>query len=350
MVTIWIEQIIPTSSGCKITGLSESSGIRSVEVRLPEGDLGAEQVCLLRRSMMCNLSEMSDRSRPTFSVITPSFRMLDWLKLCAASVADQHGVTFEHIVQDGGTGAELDEWARTRPSLRCFQEGDQGMYDAINRGIKHATGDIFAYLNCDEQYLPGALCRVQQFFEEHPRVEVLFGDAVLADVDGRALAYRRIVRPTRLHTRLEHLGTLSCATFFRRKVLERGFYFDTRWRSIGDCVWVHTLLTNDVPMACLHEPLAIYTFTGANLSASEQGIREMTEWSCQEEAPPSFLRGPAILFHRIRKMAAGAYRRRNLRYAIYTLDSPTRRVEFNVNGVTFGWPGQTAPPAPGRDR
>ena len=90
--------------------------------------------------------------------------MLEWLKLCAASVADQHGVTFEHIVQDGGTGPALDEWASTRPSLRCFHERDQGMYDAINRGIRRATGEIFAYLNCDEQYLPGALRRVQQFF------------------------------------------------------------------------------------------------------------------------------------------------------------------------------------------
>ena len=39
--------------------------------------------------------------------------------------------------------------------VRAFVEKDQGMYDAVNRGLRRATGEMLAYLNCDEQYLPG---------------------------------------------------------------------------------------------------------------------------------------------------------------------------------------------------
>ena len=159
---------------------------------------------------------MSESSRPMFSVITPSFRMLNWLKLCAASVADQHGVTFEHIVQDGGTGAELDEWARTQPSLRCFQERDQGMYDAINRGIKRATGDIFAYLNCDEQYLPGALMPGSAIF-----CRASSGGGSIWGCDSRGfdgvhpLSYRRAVRPgQQVHRETESSQYAQLRDFF----------------------------------------------------------------------------------------------------------------------------------------
>ena len=66
----------------------------------------------------------------------------DWLKLCAASIADQQGVTFEHIVQDAGTGPELEAWAAGRPFLKLYVEKDAGMYDAVNRGLERAIGCV----------------------------------------------------------------------------------------------------------------------------------------------------------------------------------------------------------------
>jgi hypothetical protein len=87
------------------------------------------------------------------SVITPSFRNSDWLKLCIASVADQ-GVDLEHIVQDSCSDDATQEWLPNDSRVKAFIEKDGGMYDAINRGLRRASGDILAYLNCDEQYVP----------------------------------------------------------------------------------------------------------------------------------------------------------------------------------------------------
>ncbi len=100
-------------------------------------------------------TDESAGDRPQISIVTPSFRPGPWLRLCMASVADQEAVTFEHIIQDAGSDDGTLDWLRAEPQVRTFVEKDGGMYDAINRGLQRATGDIVAYLNCDEQYLPG---------------------------------------------------------------------------------------------------------------------------------------------------------------------------------------------------
>jgi glycosyltransferase involved in cell wall biosynthesis len=92
-------------------------------------------------------------------------------------VADQ-GVDVEHIVQDGGSDDGTREWAAADSRIKFFMEKDAGMYDAINRGWRRATGEILSYLNCDEQYLPGALARAGHFFSAHPEVDMVFGTSL----------------------------------------------------------------------------------------------------------------------------------------------------------------------------
>ena len=105
-----------------------------------------------------------DRRETMISIVTPSFRQLDWLRLALASVADQQGVEVEHIVQDGGSEAETLAPMAANPIVRLFSEPDDGMYDAINRGLRRTRGEICGYLNCDEQYLPGTLAKVTEIF------------------------------------------------------------------------------------------------------------------------------------------------------------------------------------------
>src|SRR5438309_2226871 len=174
----------------------------------------------------------------TFSIITPSFQNSEWLKLCIASVADQ-GVNSEHIVQDAGSDDGTQDWLRKDPRVKAFIEKDGGMYDAINRGLRRSTGEILAYLNCDEQYLPGALAVVEEFFKNNPRVDMVFGDVIMVDADGRYLCHRKTQPPLLYHTWTCHLSTLSCAMFFRRRVIEpRGFFFNTEYQCGGDGEWM----------------------------------------------------------------------------------------------------------------
>jgi glycosyltransferase involved in cell wall biosynthesis len=269
------------------------------------------------------------------SVITPSFKQLEWLKLCAESVTDQVNVEKEHIIQDAGTGPEVEAWAAKRPSLKLYVEKDAGMYDAINRGLRRASGDICAYLNCDEQYLPNTLGKVDKFFAAHPEIDVLFGDVILINPQGRPISYRRTVLPSPLHLRRAPLNTATCATFFRRRLLGRGFYFDPEWKSAGDAVWMESLLRAKVPMAVLHQPLAVFTQTGQNLGANEIAYSEML----RRRGPAGSARVSAaavILWHRLRKALAGAYWPRRVEIEIFTPDSPKQRKRIAAS-VGFGW-------------
>jgi glycosyltransferase involved in cell wall biosynthesis len=272
------------------------------------------------------------------SIVTPSFRQLNWLKLCAASVADQEGVEHEHIVQDAGTGPELEQWARSIPRLSLCVEKDDGMYDAINRGLGKSRGGICSYLNCDEQYLPGTLTRVASFFDGHPDIDVVFGDAILIDKRGNPLSYRRTVLPSFSHVHYVHLNTPTCATFFRRRLLDRGFFFDTKWKVIGDQVWMEQLLLANVRMATLNEPLAVFTFTGENLGAT----RASSEEAARRRGPIIGARGrilAAKISHRFRKLFAGAYTFHEVNTDIYTLASPSRRQNLQKR-VGFSWPNR----------
>jgi glycosyltransferase involved in cell wall biosynthesis len=275
----------------------------------------------------------------SISTITPSFRQLDWLKLCVASAADQEGVEHEHIIQDAGTGRELEEWARTVPGISLFVEKDEGMYDAINRGLRRARGAICSYLNSDEQFLPGTLATVVSFFDAHPDVDVLFGDAILIDRNGNPISYRRTILPTLSHLHFAHLNTPTCATFFRRRLLDRGFFFDPKWKAIGDQVWIEQLLLANLRMATLSKPLAVFTFTGQNLGATNASEEEAARRREPTSPGTTFGKATAIIFHRWRKLLAGAYKFRDVKIDLYTLDSPSRR-QNRRGRVGFSWPSQ----------
>jgi glycosyltransferase involved in cell wall biosynthesis len=278
--------------------------------------------------------------RPTLkiSTVTPSYKQLPWLKLCIASVADQKAVEVEHIIQDAQSGPELEEWVRENSMARLYVEGDSGMYDAINRGFTRATGDIVCWLNSDEQYLEGALAKVVRYFEEHPEVDVVFGDALLIGNNGDLLSYRRTVFPNANHIQLAHLNVLSCATFVRRSVLERGFLLETRWRAIADAVWVVSMVKGGIRMGLLNEPLAVFTITDKNLGQSSLAYKETEQWQEETSLGMRWFRLGFIMRHRLSKLIHGAYWPRSVSERFFTLSSGNHRVRRTVSFLGFKWP------------
>jgi len=280
-----------------------------------------------------------------FSIVTPSFKQPEWLRLCLASVADQQvDCELEHIIQDNCSGEAVRAVVAGSPRARLITESDQGMYDAINRGLRHSTGGVCAYLNCDEQYLPGALCRVAAYFAVHPEVDVLFGDSIIADPSLMPLAYRRVVLPRRWHTLLRPLGVLTCSTFFRRKVVDDGVLFDPVWKIIGDKAWILALLDRGYRMAVLQEPVAVFAMTGANLSLHQNVHAERRRWR-EGFSPLIRLAKPLVLArHLLDKWQQGAYQEQQLASAWYTPDSfPVRR---DFAQLTLGWKWPSISPRP----
>jgi glycosyltransferase involved in cell wall biosynthesis len=266
-----------------------------------------------------------------FSIITPSFRSAEWLKLCIASVADQ-GVEVEHIVQDSCSDDGTQDWLPRDPRVKAFIEKDAGMYDAVNRGLRRATGEILAYLNADEQYLPGVLAAVWRCFQEHPEAEVVFGDVVVVNKDGGYLRSRQASVPHRYHTWVsDNLSVNSCGTFFRRSLIEkRRLFFDERYKDLGDVVWMLKLIEQRVPMVLLGAFTSVFTETGRNMGLGENVRRERAELAAAAPAWARAARPLIVLHYRLRRLLAGHYSQKPPRYALYTLASPTARVTMSA--------------------
>ena len=328
----------------------------------------------------------------TISVATPSFKQLEWLRLCVASVRDQvqeenyegrklkpvegrtnsariaaqassfksqisSSLCVQHIIQDGGSPG-IEEFAREigaafyrdgnlispsplripNYSLAVYCECDSGMYDAINHAWDNATGDILCYLNSDEQYLPDALGRVAHEFVNNPGADIVFGDAIITDATGTPLSYRRIVRPSAAHTRNVHLGTMSCAMFFQRSLFDRGLRFDTNWKAIGDAEWIFRALKSLVKIRMIHEPLAAFTLTGSNLGANEKALAEAARW---RSSGPALDRKLSLFWnclHFAKKFLSGAYRSRTISVALFIPFSLENRTKFENRRLSYRWP------------
>ncbi len=186
-----------------------------------------------------------------FSIVTPSFRSSNWLKLCIASVADQQGVELEHIVQDSCSDDGTQDWLPHDRRVKAFIEKDGGMYDAV--------------------------------------------------------------------------------------IHERGIFFDTHWRVVGDLHWVVAMMKNKVPMAVCDSFTSVFTDTGDNLCLSPAAIEESRETLAM---PPGWVRAsrPAwVAHHHLRRLAAGHFFLKPASYSIYTLQTPEKRVQFDALKPTALW-------------
>ncbi len=127
---------------------------------------------------------------PKISIVTPSLNQGQFLQVCIDSVRSQNWANIEHFVIDGGsTDNTMDVIRQNEDWLSGYvSEPDKGAADAINKGLEKCTGDIIAWLNADDFYLPGALEEVAKAYEADPDASFWFGNGIRADEDGHEIA------------------------------------------------------------------------------------------------------------------------------------------------------------------
>jgi glycosyltransferase involved in cell wall biosynthesis len=122
---------------------------------------------------------------PLVSIVTPSLNMGRFLEQTIQSVLTQDYPRIEYVVMDGGSRDEtLSILDRYSGGLRYESRADHGAADAIRRGFDGTRGEILAYLNADDVYLPGTVSAAVRALEQNRDVDVVYGDALWIDAAG----------------------------------------------------------------------------------------------------------------------------------------------------------------------
>lgn len=181
---------------------------------------------------------------PRVSVITPSFNQATYLERTIHSVLDQKYPNLEYIIIDGGsTDGSVDIIKKYESNLAYWiSEPDQGQVNAINKGLKLATGEWVGWQNSDDIYYPGAFESLAMAVEKHTEVDLIFGNIMLIDKDDQEVRGIHYVKPTYWSLLAEGMLLPNQAAFWRRNVHKNVGWLDEKYKYSFDYEWFLRLL------------------------------------------------------------------------------------------------------------
>ena len=209
-------------------------------------------------------------SCPLVSIVTPCWNAERFIEETVRSVLCQDYPAIEYVVMDGGsTDRTLEIVARYADRLRYISGPDGGQSAAINRGFDLTRGEIFAFLNADDIYLPGAVSSAVAAFERQPDAAVVYGDATYIDEAGRTIGRYPVeaFTPERLARRC-----IVCqpAAFLRRQAFADVGRLDERLRYALDYdLWIR--LSRRYPLVRFDSLVA-----GARLHGAAKTVGQMS--------------------------------------------------------------------------
>ena len=186
------------------------------------------------------------------SVIIPTFNSAKTIKDTLESIISQNWPDLQIIVQDGGSIDSTKTIVENYPAAMSGwkSETDNGIYEAMNKGIIRATGDIIAILNSDDIWLPNTLERVASAFFHNPDVGIVSGSIeVWEDSQNGAIV---VLKSSLLHLH-KGLTVQHPATFVRRSVYDSLGLFNTFYRIGADYDFILRCLKANVPWIILDD-------------------------------------------------------------------------------------------------
>jgi glycosyltransferase involved in cell wall biosynthesis len=206
---------------------------------------------------------------PRLSIITPSFNQGRFLEETILSVLNQNYENLEYIIIDGGSSDDSVAIIRRyeRHLAYWISEPDRGQVHAINKGIERITGDVAAFINSDDIYLPGAFAEAMQFFREDPQCQWLCGDTILFGDGYPTQLIEANVPKSAAHCLSWAFNAPQPGMFWRAPLMKRKF--DERWQYVFDCDLYTRLLLEGFTCTHLAVPVAKYRLHATSKTVAE---------------------------------------------------------------------------------
>ncbi len=182
---------------------------------------------------------MHNKPEPRFSIITVTYNAEKVLKDTIQSVVKQTYKNYEYIIVDGASKDQtlsIVNKYKDRFS-KIISEPDRGLYDAMNKGIKIASGDYLCFLNAGDRFHEdNTLQQIIDSITENELPDVIYGETVIVDKEGHFKHMRRLKTPEKLTWKSFKQGMLVChQSFFTKRTLAEPF--DLTYRFSADFDW-----------------------------------------------------------------------------------------------------------------
>jgi len=171
-----------------------------------------------------------DSSYPKISIVTPSYNQAQFLERTILSVLNQNYPNLEYIIIDGGsTDGSVEIIKKYEKYLSYWvSEPDKGQSDALNKGFKIATGEILAWLNADDTYLPKVLHLVVSFLKKYSNIDMLYGRCYIVDSNDRILREAKTMPFSPIDYVYGLLSIPQQAAFWRRDIFLKAGPLNTK--------------------------------------------------------------------------------------------------------------------------
>lgn len=160
---------------------------------------------------------------PKISIVTPSYNQAQFLERTILSVLNQNYPNLEYIIIDGGsTDGSVEIIKKYEKYLTYWvSEKDGGQADAINKGFKKSTGEILAWLNSDDTYLPKIFHKVAKKFKQHPEADLIFGDIYFINQYDKRTGELRLTKLNIDNFLYECISLPQPATFWKKNIFNK---------------------------------------------------------------------------------------------------------------------------------
>ena len=205
-------------------------------------------------------------NNPFLSILTVSYNSVETIEKTILSVLDQSFHDYEYIIIDGASNdGTTDVIKKYEHDLSYWiSEPDEGIYDAMNKGIKKCKGKYIGIINSDDQYLPGSFEYVQKAINRNPNCQVVYGDMIY-DMPGRT----NIVIKSRQDIKRRHfycMPILHPTAFVKKDCYLKYGLFDTDYKIISDVDLMYRFLSNNVSFCYLDKKISYMNAGGASES------------------------------------------------------------------------------------
>lgn len=204
-----------------------------------------------------------------FSIVTVCYNSVKTIEQTFNSLLGQTYINYEYIVVDGGsTDGTLDiikkYEAKFGSKMKWISERDNGIYDAMNKGIDMASGELIAFLNSDDYYEKDALCKLNEFYKINKNVDFIYGNTILVyNFDNTVITKLDIpINKITKKTLNAGMGFIHQSCFVKKSIFKKVGKFNTYFKIGADWDFVIRCYNSNVKFSKINTTISYFSKDG----------------------------------------------------------------------------------------